>query len=353
MTTIINNTQPIRKCITAILIFTSLLFLVFSFSACEKLILPEDMASENPKENFEYLWKQCDTKYSYFDLKGVDWNRIHTEYAAKISEGMSNEELFNVLGSMLVELKDDHTNLISNFNISRFGTNYLGQDNFDWRIITENYIPKDYYMTGPFHHDFLLNTNKEIGYVRFGAFTGTVNDDNLDFVINKYKNTKGLILDLRENGGGAVRDLFSILGRFVEKSTTVYHSKIKTGESHDDFSDPVAAIVQLLEKIRYANKVIVLTDRGTFSAGSFFSLATKALPNMVLLGDTTGGGLGLPNGGQLPNGWTYRFSISQALNANMSDAYEMGVPPDISVQFDWAILDKDEIIERAIVELNK
>jgi len=45
---------------------------------------------------------------------------------------------------------------------------------------------------------------------------------------------------------------------------------------------------------------------------------------MVLIGDTTGGGWGLPNGGQLPNGWTYRLSIT-----------------------------KDEIIERAIVELKQ
>ena len=353
MTTIINNTQLKYKNILAPLKLAILLFVVFSFSACEKLVLSDDLASENPQENFEYLWKQCDTKYSYFELKGVDWEQIHSEYAAKISEGMSNDELFNVLGSMLVELKDDHTNLISKFNISIFGTQYLGQDNFDWRIITNNYIHKHHYTTGPFQHDFLLNTNNEIGYVRFSAFTGTVDDDNLDFVLNKYKDTKGLILDLRENGGGAVTDLFSILGRFVEETTTVYHSRIKTGEGHNDFSDPEAAIVEPSDNIRYTNKVMVLTDRGTFSAGSFFSLATKALPNMVLLGDTTGGGLGLPNGGQLPNGWTYRFSITQALDANLSNAYEMGVPPDITVQFDWSNLDKDEIIEQAIIELNK
>ena len=352
MKTIINIKQSIQQ-----VLFTSskiiiLFFVVLSMEACEKLVFPDDLASENPKENFEYLWNQCDTKYSYFELKSVDWNQVHSKYSAKISDGMTNEELFNVLGQMLVELKDDHTNLISDFNISRFGTNYLGQDNFDWRIITENYIPKDYYITGPFQHDFLLNTNNEIAYIRFRAFTGTVDDDNLDFVLGKYKNTRGLILDLRENGGGAVNDLFSILSRFVESTTTVYHSRIKTGPGHNDFSDAEAAIVEPSDKIRYLKKIMVLTDRGSFSAASFFSLATKALPNVVLLGDTTGGGLGLPNGGQLPNGWTYRFSITQALNADMSNAYEMGVPPDITELFDWTILDKDEIIERAIVELN-
>ena len=150
MKTAINIRPTIQQVLSVPLKVTLLFFLGLNFSACEKLFLDEDLASENPKENFEYLWTQCDTKYSYFDLKGVDWDQIHSKYSAKISDGMSNDALFNVLGEMLVELKDDHTNLISNFNISRFGVNYLGQDNFDWRIITDNYIPKDYYMTGPF-----------------------------------------------------------------------------------------------------------------------------------------------------------------------------------------------------------
>ncbi len=66
---------------------------------------------------------------------------------------------------------------------------------------------------------------------------------------------------------------------------------------------------------------------------------------------TTGGGLGLPNGGQLPNGWTYRFSITQALTLDKNPNYENGVPPDIRVLFNWKDLTKDEILERAIAEL--
>jgi C-terminal processing protease CtpA/Prc len=72
---------------------------------------------------------------------------------------------------------------------------------------------------------------------------------------------------------------------------------------------------------------------------------------MVLLGDTTGGGLGMPNGGQLPNGWTYRFSVTQSLTLGKSPAYENGVPPDIHVSFDWNVLSTDEILEQGIEEI--
>lgn len=329
---------------------TIILLAIMGFlCSCEKAFFEKDLASTNPQENFEYLWNECNKKYSYFDLKNIDWNDIKTKYESKLFDGMSDDSLFNVLGGMLTELRDDHTNLVSNFNISTFGVNYLGQDNFDWRIIEDNYLSQDYYISGPFIHNFIYN--EEIAYIRFSSFTGTVNETNLDFILERYKSTKGLILDLRENGGGAVTDVFNILSRFVEAKTLVNYSKIKTGEAHNDFSDAEPVYVSPYSGIRYTNKVAVLTDRGTYSAGSFTSLATKALPNMVLIGDTTGGGLGLPNGGQLPNGWTYRFSITQALTLDKSPDYENGVPPDIHVLFDWTDLTTDEIIERAILEL--
>ena len=323
---------------------------IVSAVSCEKIGFEKDLQTLDPQSNFDYLWDECNEKYSYFDLKNIDWDEVKLKYGVKISKDMSQDSLFSVMGDMLTELRDDHTNLISNFNISTYGVNYLGQDNFDWRIIQDHYLNQSVNITGPFTHNFLQN--KEIGYIRFASFTGTVNKINLDYILNRYKDTKGLILDLRENGGGAVNDVFSLLSRFVESSTLVNYSRIKIGKGHNEFSPAEPVYVHPYDGIRYNKKVAVLTDRGTYSAGSFTSLATKAIPNMILIGDTTGGGLGLPNGGQLPNGWTYRFSITQALTLNKKPDYENGVPPDIHALFDWNDLTKDEVLERAILELN-
>lgn len=327
----------------------SIIATILLFTSCEKIFFEENLNSTNPQENFDYLWDECNKKYSYFDLKNINWNEIKAKYEAKISDDISDDSLFHVLGGMLTELRDDHTNLISNFNISTYGVNYLGQDNFDWRIIEDNYLSQNYYISGPFMHQFI--DNKEIGYIRFPSFTGTIDETNLDFILERYKNTKGIILDLRENGGGAVTDVFNLLSRFVESKTLLNYSRIKTGKKHSDFSDAEPVYVSPYDGIRYTNKVALLTDRGTYSAGSFTSLATKAIPNITLIGDTTGGGLGLPNGGQLPNGWTYRFSITQALTLDKSPDYENGVPPDIHILCDWSDLTTDEILDRAILEL--
>ena len=320
-------------------------------SSCEKVFFEEELESTSPSDNFEYLWNQCNEKYSYFGVKNIDWNVIRAKYEAQIYEGMSEDSLFNTLGSMLNELKDDHTNLISNFNVSSFRVRFYGPDNFDWRIIENNYIGRDYFSSGPFRHNFIHQG--EVGYIRFASFTGTVDDKNLDYIINKYINTKGLILDIRENGGGSVSDLYSILSRFVDVETTLFYSRIKTGPGRSDFSEPEPSKVEPYDGPRYKNKVMVLVDRGTYSAGSFTSLATKALPNVMLVGDTTGGGLGVPNGGQLPNGWTYRFSVSQAMTLDFNPDYENGVPPDVFVRTDLSDRTKDDVIDRAILEINQ
>ena len=322
--------------------------------SCEKMMFEEEVKTDSAKENFEYLWKQADEKYTFFSYKNIDWNQMHDKYAAQIYEGMSEEALFTVMGNMLTELKDGHVNLMSHFNISHYDFNTRGPSNIDMRVVTDNYLPANYYISGPFAHDFIVSgkdggKNNEIGYIRFKEFTGTVTQDNMDFIVNRYKNTKGLIFDIRQNGGGVSNDIFNILEHFVNAEATLFKAYTKIGKGHEDFNEGELAKVSPGGEY-YSKRIMVLTDRGTFSSGSFFSLATKALPNMTLVGDTTGGGLGLPNGGQLPNGWNYRFSITKTLDLNGNN-YEYGVPCDIFVRIDPASTTDDAVIDRAISEL--
>jgi len=318
-------------------------------TSCENLLFDEDLASTSPHENFDYLWKECHEKYSYFELKGIDWNEVKTEYRNQLYVGMSEDSLFNVMGAMLTELKDDHANLISNFKTSFFGVEYQAQKNFDWRIIVDRYINPNFLISGSFSHNFIAG--HQIGYIRLPTFSQQINPESLDYILDRYRDTEGLILDIRDNGGGAIANVFTILSRFVDTEQLVYYSRIKAGPEPNNFSPVKGAYVQPYSGIRYSKKVVVLTDRGTYSSGSLLALATKALPNMSLIGDTTGGGLGIPNGGQLPNGWRYRFSITQTLSLDQSEKFERGVPADLPVNLDWNDLTTDEILEAAIKEI--
>lgn len=327
-----------------------ILLCMCSFLSCEKAILKKAGDSESARENFDYLWEQVDKRYVYFDHKNVDWDATYNKYVTRIYEGMSEDSLFNVMGAMMDELRDGHVNLISPFNISVYDFSFLGPENIDERVVKEFYLGEDRTITGPFTHNFLAG--KDVGYIRFRSFPGYVNSVQLDYILDKYKDTKGLIFDIRQNGGGAVNDGYEILRRFIDKRTLVYRSRGKTGPGHNDFGEIEDSYLSPSGSVKYLKKIIVLTDRGTYSSGSFFSLMAKAIDNMVIMGDTTGGGLGLPNGGQIPNGWTYRCSITQTLDIDGNN-YENGMPPDIRVIVDEQNLINgiDDVIEAAIKEI--
>ncbi|MFW6020113.1 MAG: S41 family peptidase [Bacteroidales bacterium] len=319
------------------------------FVSCEKIMFEEDMQTSDPHKNFDYLWNECDEKYSFFQYKNIDWDAMKTKYRPKISESMSDDSLFNVMAAMLKELQDDHTHLISNFNVSHYGNYQKGQDNFNWRTIVNHYLPQNYYTTGPFRHEYIRDS---IGYIRLSAFSGNINTTNLNFIFNKYQNSNGLIIDIRENGGGSISGVYSILSRFIDKKTLLFYSRIKTGPGHNDFSELESIYIEPVDEASYNKKVIFLADRGSYSASSFMALGVRAIPNLTLIGDTTGGGLGVPNGGQLPNGWRYRFSITQTID-QQGNNYESGVPPDAHALFDWKDLSTDEVIETAIDSINQ
>lgn len=321
-----------------------------SLVGCEKILLEKDLASTSPRDNFEYLWEEADKKYSYFELKNINWDAIKLRYSDSISDGMSEQDLFRVLASMLNELRDDHTNLFSPFNVSQYFVAINYPKSFLERTLDEYYLVNPNY-TGAFKHGFL--DSGRVAYIRYSSFLSEVKNEDLDIVLSKYSNTKGMIFDIRENGGGNVFNIPLILERFASERTLAAYSITRNGENRNDFSEPVPFYLNKYDGITYNKPVIVLCDRGSYSAGTFFSLLTKAFDNIKLMGDTTGGGGGLPNGGQLPNGWTYRFSVTQILDLNYENFAELGVPPDEVVSFNWNDLSRDEIIDRAIIELNQ
>jgi hypothetical protein len=328
----------------------SLIF--FGFPSCEDVVFSEKIKTDDPQANFEFLWKTANEKYAFFDYKKIDWDDVYRRYKPQVQTGMGQDSLFRVLFRMMNELRDGHVNLISGFNVSKYNFDLLGPANIDTRIVKERYLRENAYTTGPLLHNGIANN--QVGYVRYSSFSSKVSAFDMAFVFSRYAKTKGLIFDLRQNGGGSISNVFTMLNALVGQRTFLYHSYLKNGPGREDFEGPQNAYAEPAGTIRYPGKVAILVDRGSFSATSFFTLGARELPNVTIIGDSTGGGLGIPNGGQLPNGWTYRFSISRTLTAN-GENFESGIPPDIRVLLTEADRLKgiDTVIERAVLELLK
>jgi hypothetical protein len=323
------------------------------FSGCKKIFITEDVAN-NPQENFDYLWNDVLNRYSYLDYKGVDWNEVYDTLAPKIKDGMSNIELFNVLATMLNTLRDGHVNLESWFNISNYYPIFLSSpQDYDSRLVLEHYllrVPSRYYITGGLQHTVIDTLGVRVGYIRYASFLNPIPDYDISFVVNRFltDSCDGVIIDVRNNGGGDVGNVLPLINHFVDEKRLAYFSQIKTGPGNN-FGDREDVYLNPASNYLFTKRIAVLTNRSSYSATSLFSLAIKALPYVRLIGDSTGGGLGAPTYGELPNGWTYRFSVTQTLSPN-GDNWESGIPADILIDLDPVAAQNgfDSIIERAI-----
>ncbi|HYV94229.1 MAG TPA: hypothetical protein VE978_20810, partial [Chitinophagales bacterium] len=48
---------------------------ILIFSSCQKIFIDEDVAN-TAQNNFDYLWKDINNRYSYLDYKNIDWNKV-------------------------------------------------------------------------------------------------------------------------------------------------------------------------------------------------------------------------------------------------------------------------------------
>lgn len=82
--------------------------------------------------------------------------------------------------------------------------------------------------------------------------------------------------------------------------------------------------------------MVILANRGSFSATNNFVSIMRHLTQVTIVGDTTGGGSGLPFTSELPNGWRIRFSSCPITDVD-GTVTEFGVAPDVRVD----LLDAD------------
>ena len=311
----------------------------FGLGSCHKNMIEPEKEEISGVENFDYVWNTIDQKYSFFTDKNIDWDAIGTEYRQKARTARNTLELFDVIADMLFELEDGHVNLSAGFDISRNWEWYLNYpQNFNYTVLERNYWVQDYQISGPFHSAII----DSVGYIYYESFSDEINESLLDYLILKFNDRrynsqgivcKGIIIDVRNNGGGLVSGAELFAGRFADKKTLVSTRLYKNGPGHDDFSKPHNEYIEPVGDDRYTKPVVVLTNRSCYSATNFFANSMKLLPNVTLIGDSTGGGGGLPINDEMPLGWRFRFSTTKSFDPEGNNL-EFGVAPDIFVNMD-------------------
>lgn len=281
----------------------------------------------NPRGNFEALWRIIDEHYCFFDYKqheyGLDWNAVYNKYARQFDNQMTEEQTFEVLTNMLGELKDGHVNLYAPFDVGRDWSWKEDYPSHFSENVLKLYLGKDYKIAAGMKYRIL---NDNVAYLRCATFVNDFGAGNLDRILLYFAPCNGLIIDLRENGGGMVTSAETLAARFTNEEVLVGYMQHKTGPGHNDFSPRRQQILKPSKGLRWQKRVVVLANRGVYSAANEFVKYMKCLPQVTIVGDRTGGGAGLPFSSELPNGWIVRFSACPMYDRDGKDT-EFGIAP--------------------------
>lgn len=123
----------------------------------------------------------------------------------------------------------------------------------------------------------------KIGYINFNSFTeNSAKDVRRAFIDLKRQGAKGLIFDLRSNGGGSVQEAVSIVNMFLPKGKEVLVMKGKLQRANHEYKTTVEPLDSVMP-------IVVLVGGNTASASEITSGCLQDYDRAVILGTRTYG----------------------------------------------------------------
>ena len=326
--------------------FILLMVGLLGFLSCKDLFVTEPESNLNV-EDFEAAWKRIRDVYPYLDFKHINWDSIYTVYRP-LAEAARGDEFYIVLRDLLGELKDGHVYYKTKGGGEVYP--YYPPRHFKDRhayspFVVRKYFDKELRITESKSVEYEILPGN-IGYAFLSDFHKTYLINEFPGVLEYLKNTKGLILDIRQKRGGDYQNIEAVVQRFM------------TGplERNDAYTYGLKWVLPPFMPqgpFQYTNPVVVLINGSTFSAGEFTTEILKQLPQVTAVGDTTGGG-SVGSGAEgiytLPSGKSIEIGFIDIRRYDGLPWEWLGIAPDIRVEQTEAdiLAGRDKQLEYAI-----
>jgi len=188
----------------------------------------------------------------------------------------------------------------------------------------------------------------KIGYI----YLGTIKNKYMPQIIDKIKNTKGLIIDIRCYPSEMITK--SLGDYLVSESNTFAKMSVASISKPGLFTIKKSVTIGKKTDDFYKGKVIVLVNQSTISRAEFTAMALKKVPDVTFIGSTTAGADGSVTKFYLPGGIKTMMSGMGIYYPNGDETQRVGILSDIEIKptIKGIKNDKDELLDKAIEIIN-
>ena len=192
------------------------------------------------------------------------------------------------------------------------------------------------YWGGPVFRMRMLPGN--IAYVRILHFGNSTAADEFRDHLDEISRSAGLVLDVRENGGGNGSEGYRILSMLTDRPfegsrwrTREYVPAYRAWGRPEGMHREAASTMQPDGTHHYRGPVVMLTSARTYSAAEDFVVAFDAMRRGRIVGEPTGGSTGQPLLFDLPGGGNARVCTKRDAYPDGREFVGVGIRPQVAV----------------------
>lgn len=384
--------------------------LATSLSGCRKdfptTVDPRQQIISDWSDAFQGFWDGMNYNYVFWSVDPTNWDDVYAKYkpqfaGLKVADSTDDAKaigLFKELSGTLIDhhmgitIKTDNTLVSFSPAMNEITKRTYYHDMYNKELLYKvadrnetsgrisNLVYEQQY-PNPTSEDYVdmlsYLIDDDVAYMTFNTFAiaGSIHLEpegpiaraynNFINIINSTPNLKGIIIDVRENGGGSTEDFNYIVTPFLKTRTIFGYTRSKNGLGRLDYTP--WAPMELDPRKQVFNRsidipIVVLVDLHSVSMSEISSLALKQIPNGYVIGERTWGGHG-PLGSEFDSHYAGRFDVgaNKIISVYTStwmgvdskkDCYEgIGIKPDVEVLFDLEAMKNgvDNQLERALL----
>lgn len=266
--------------------------------------------------------------------KGIGITLIETNKVYKVHNNTPASEAGLKENDIIIKINDeeiDNESTIDIINLIKEGENIFTVKREDEEVSLK-ITPRE--INIPLTRNVYEKNDKKIGYIYIPSFTETVSEEFTKALKElEEKDISSLIIDVRSNTGGYLKEAANIASIFLEKGKIIYQLESKNDKSiYKDQTD---------EKRDY--EIIVLINEGSASASEVLATSLSESYGAKTVGTVSYGKGKVQQTKTLEDGSMVKYTTAKWLTPDGNSIDGMGIFPTYSVQLEKD--SEDKVIE--------